>query len=158
MKIEEALHQRFIEKKLTLSAAESCTGGSFSARLTQLPGASQYFLGSIISYSNAMKSQWLGVSETLLKEKGAVSAEVVTEMLKGLLAQTGSDYGVAVSGIAGPNGGTVEKPVGTVWCAVGRGGSGGEIRVWKIHAYGRRKMVIESSVNALIAELLVMSA
>lgn len=154
-KIEEALHQRFIEKKLTLSAAESCTGGSFSARLTQLPGASRYFLGSVVSYSNTMKSLWLGVSENLLREKGAVSAEVVTQMLKGILGQTGSDYGVAVSGIAGPEGGTAEKPVGTIWCAVGKRGE--EPHVWKIQAYGTREMVIERSVNALIAELLVLT-
>lgn len=155
-KIEEALHQRFIEKKLTLSAAESCTGGSFSARLTQLPGASHYFIGSIVSYSNEMKSHWLGVSEQLLKEKGAVSAEVVTQMLKGLLAQTRTDYGVAVSGIAGPEGGTADKPVGTIWCAVGKRGE--EPRVWKLQAYGTREMIIERSVNALIAELLMLSA
>lgn len=151
-RLEEEIHRRFIEKKLTLSAAESCTGGSLSARLTQMPGASQYFFGSVVAYANGLKTKLLGVPEQLVKAKGAVSEEVVRAMLQGLLERTQSDYGVAVTGIAGPDGGTPEKPVGTVWCAVGQ--RNGEIRAWKLQAHGNRDMVIDHSVNALLAGLL----
>lgn len=154
-KLEEAILQRFVQKKLTLSAAESCTGGSLSAHLTQIPGASQYFLGAIVAYSNTQKIQLLGVPEQLIREKGAVSAEVVTAMLKGLLERTGSDYGVAVSGIAGPTGGTPEKPVGTIWNAAGRKGE--KPHIWQIKAIGSREMIIEKSINALLSELLILT-
>lgn len=155
-KIELLLHEQFIKKKLTLSLAESCTGGSFAARLTRLPGASQYFLGSVVAYSNAMKIQWLGVQESLIVEKGAVSEEVVAQMLKGVMERTGSDYGAAVSGIAGPDGGTPDKPVGTVWHAVGRRGE--RPHIWKTLVQGNREVVIERSVDALIAELLLLTS
>jgi nicotinamide-nucleotide amidase len=154
-KIEEALQNRFVKKGFTLSAAESCTGGSFSARLTRLPGASQYFLGSLVTYCNALKMSLLGVPQKLLEEKGAVSAEVAAAMCQGLLERTGSDYGVAVSGVAGPDGGTPEKPIGTVWCAVGKRGQ--EPCVWKMDKGGSREMIIERSVNALIAQLLIIT-
>lgn len=152
--IEEAVHNRFIEKKLTLSAAESCTGGHFSARLTLLPGASKYFLGSIISYSNALKTSLLDVPVQLIREKGAVSEEVAIAMVQGLLKKTQSDYGVAVTGIAGPTGGTTGKPVGTVWCAIGKRGDQPP-HAWQIEAYGNREMILTRSVNALLAQLLI---
>lgn len=150
-KLEYAVHNRFIKEQLTLSAAESCTGGSFSSRLISIPGASHYFLGSMIAYTNELKVKVLGVPEELIFEKGAVSSEVVRAMCKGILALTDSDYGVAVSGVAGPTGGSEEKPVGTVWLAIGKRGE--EPKTWKIHAYGNREMVIERSVNALLASL-----
>lgn len=152
-KIEEAVHNRFIEKKLTLSAAESCTGGSLSSRLTRLPGASKYFLGSTIVYANEMKTKVLGVSEALLQEKGAVSSEVVEKMVAGILQVSGSDFAVADTGIAGPTGGTPEKPVGTVWCGIGQ--RNGPVHVWKIRGYGTREMIIERTCNVLLAELLI---
>lgn len=151
-KIEEAVHHKFIRAGLTLSAAESCTGGAFSARLTSLPGSSQYFLGSLVTYSNSLKERLLGVSNSVLQEKGAVSQEAVIAMWHGVLDLTGSDYAVAASGIAGPSGGTLEKPVGTIWCAAGRRGS--EPTVWQLKLLGNREMIIERTVNSLLSALL----
>ena len=151
-KLEEAIQHSFIKKGLTLSAAESCTGGHFSARLTQITGASAYFLGSLVTYSNALKMELLGVPEELLKEKGAVSKEVASYMLQGLLERTRSDYGVAVTGIMGPTGGTEKKPIGTVWCAVGRRDE--KAKVWEFFARGNRAMAMERTVNILLSELL----
>lgn len=151
-KLEEAVHKLFVNAGITLCAAESCTGGTFSSRLTALAGSSQYFMGSIVAYSNELKIRLLGVSEQLIQEKGAVSEEVVKEMLSGIMKVTNCDYGVAVTGIAGPTGGTSEKPIGTVWCAVGKKG---EVPyAWKLQAHGNREMVIDRSVNALLSELL----
>ena len=102
---------------LTLGTAESCTGGRIAAQLTSIPGSSAYFVGSIVCYANRVKEQLLGVSSLDLSEKGAVSKEVVEQMAKGTLLTLGCDCSVATSGIAGPSGGTPEKPVGTVWIA-----------------------------------------
>jgi nicotinamide-nucleotide amidase len=113
-----AVQQLFISNSWSLSTAESCTGGALAAHLTQLPGASNYFMGSIVAYSNALKESLLGVPAELLASKGAVSQEVVLAMALGLLRTTQSDFGIAISGIAGPGGGTPEKPVGTVWVAL----------------------------------------
>ncbi len=106
-------------KNKTISTAESCTGGYISHLVTLVPGSSDYYAGSIISYSYNVKETLLGVNEDTLTTYGAVSEETVTEMLKGLLEKLNTDYGVAVSGIMGPGGGTEDKPVGTVWIAVG---------------------------------------
>jgi nicotinamide-nucleotide amidase len=106
-------------KNKTVSTAESCTGGYISHLITLVPGSSEYYTGSIISYSYDVKQTLLGVQENTLTTYGAVSEETVTEMLKGLLEKLNTDYGVAVSGIMGPAGGTDDKPVGTVWMAVG---------------------------------------
>lgn len=151
-RLEEAVQLHFTQNKLTLSAAESCTGGRFSSRLTLLPGTSQFFLGSIVAYSNALKKDLLNIPESMIQTHGAVSSEVVTKMWQGIIERTHSDYAVAVTGIAGPTGGNLEKPVGTIWCAVGRRKT--TPNVWKLHAYGNREMIIERSVNALLAELL----
>lgn len=102
----------------TISTAESCTGGKVAALLTDLPGVSQSFPGGAITYSNAEKTRQLGVLESTLLNHGAVSEPVVQEMARGVRERFGTDWGVAVSGIAGPDGGTEEKPVGTVWIAV----------------------------------------
>jgi len=102
----------------TLITAESCTGGYLAHLITSMPGSSTYFSGSIVSYSYFLKQQLLGVSGETLKAYGAVSEEVVHEMAKGAIAKSESDYAIAVSGIMGPDGGTPDKPVGTVWIAV----------------------------------------
>lgn len=107
------------QNKKTISTAESCTGGSIASLMTSVAGSSAYFEGSIVSYSNRIKETMLHVKEQTLIAKGAVSEEVVIEMLKGLLDGLETDYGIAVSGIMGPGGGSAEKPVGTVWVAVG---------------------------------------
>jgi len=105
-------------KNLTIATAESCTGGLIAKLITDIAGSSNVFLGGIVSYSNAMKSKWLGVNEDTLINYGAVSEETVSEMLDGITEETGAHIGVAVSGIAGPGGGTREKPVGTVYIGI----------------------------------------
>ena len=110
-------------KNSTVSTAESCTGGYISHLITLVPGSSGYYAGSIISYSFDVKETLLGVDKNTLTTYGAVSEQTVTEMLKGLLEKLDTDYGIAVSGIMGPDGGTVDKPVGTVWMAVGNKGN-----------------------------------
>ena len=105
------------KKKLTVSTAESCTGGGLAALITPVPGSSDYFTGSIVAYSNEIKMSLLHVSAETLEKRGAVSRETVTEMVKGAMKTLKTDCAVATSGIAGPGGGTPEKPVGTVWIA-----------------------------------------
>lgn len=103
----------------TVSTAESCTGGNIAALITSVPGSSAYYEGSVVSYSYGIKKKILKVKEETLINFGAVSEETVKEMLSGLLEKFSTDFGIAVSGIMGPDGGTPEKPVGTVWIAVG---------------------------------------
>ncbi len=105
----------------TLSVAESCTGGNIAHKLTLIPGSSVYFKGGIVAYSNEIKQQYLNVSENLLCEHGAVSQSVVEQMAIGIAQKMQTDYSIGISGIAGPDGGTAEKPVGTVWIAVYNG-------------------------------------
>lgn len=102
----------------TVSVAESCTGGTISALFTSVPGASEYYLGSVTSYANEIKINVLGVPAEIIAENGAVSSECVAAMAEGVRKLTGSDYSVATSGIAGPGGGSAEKPVGLVWIGV----------------------------------------
>ena len=102
----------------TLSSAESCTGGNIARLLTTIPGSSAYFIGSVVAYHNKVKQNMLDVSENDLKTYGAVSEPVVLQMANGAKEKFGTDYAVATSGIAGPDGGTKDKPVGTIWIAV----------------------------------------
>lgn len=106
------------KKELTISVAESCTGGLLSHRLTNVPGSSNYYQAGIISYSNQAKSELLGVSPLLIEEKGAVSSEVAIKMARGARKVGNTDLGVGISGIAGPTGATPEKPVGLVYIAI----------------------------------------
>lgn len=106
------------DKGLTLATAESCTGGSVAAAITSVPGSSQIFLGGVVSYSNEVKHNVLGVSDKILSSNGAVSRETVEAMALGVSRLMNSDCSLATSGIAGPGGGTDTKPVGTVWIAV----------------------------------------
>ena len=110
-----------VQRHETVATAESCTGGYIAHLLTAMPGASAYYTGSVVSYSNAIKQRVLNVADNTLTTVGAVSEETVIQMAKGLLAVMQTDYAIAVSGIMGPDGGTLEKPVGTVWIAVGNG-------------------------------------
>ncbi len=116
--IEKVIMDYMESKNLTLSLAESCTGGYLSHQLTQHPGSSKVFLGGAVTYSNSLKISILGVSKDTLSNYGAVSEETVKEMAAGAHSAFHSDYSIAVSGIAGPDGGTEEKPVGTIWIAV----------------------------------------
>ena len=116
----EAVVARLLRvRNKTMSTAESCTGGYIAHLITAMPGSSAYYNGSVVSYAYAAKEDLLGVDKTELETQGAVSETVVVQMLKGLVQQLKTDYGVAVSGIMGPDGGTPEKPVGTVWVAAG---------------------------------------
>lgn len=116
--LEEKLLTLCVEKGLTLSTAESCTGGLISHQITTVPGSSDYFKGGIVSYSNELKIQILGVSAETIENHGAVSEECVKEMAKGALKVCNTHLSVAISGVAGPGGGTPEKPVGTIWLAI----------------------------------------
>jgi len=118
IQLEEALGKLLSEKKLTLASAESCTGGAIAQSITSVPGASAYFKGSVVAYSNSVKTDILGVPMEILAEHGAVSQQTVEYMARSVRKLLDSDLGVAVSGIAGPSGGTDEKPVGTTWIAV----------------------------------------
>lgn len=116
--IDTVLAELFRRKRLTLSLAESCTGGLLAKRITDVPGSSDYFLEGAVTYADAAKIRVLGVSPRLLAEKGAVSPEVAQAMAEGMRSNSGSDLALAVTGIAGPGGGSEEKPVGTVYIAL----------------------------------------
>jgi len=118
-KLQAAVGDLLKERSLTLSTAESCTGGYLAHLITSISGSSAYFQGSVIAYANEVKTKQLGVSSSTLEEHGAVSEETVKEMVQGLLGLLETDIGIAISGIAGPTGGTADKPVGTIWLAVG---------------------------------------
>ena len=118
MSITIELTKLLIEKKLTIGTAESCTGGKIASMITAIPGSSNYFKGGIVAYSNEVKSSILGVSQSDLDNYGAVSEPVVRQMAHGAMRALNTDCAIATSGIAGPDGGSPEKPVGTVWIAV----------------------------------------
>ncbi len=115
--LSEALVSELIEAGRNIAVAESCSGGWFAKALTDIAGSSQCFAYGVVSYSNGAKESMLGVNPLTLAEHGAVSENVVREMAQGVLNLSGADYAVAVSGIAGPDGGSEEKPVGMVWFA-----------------------------------------
>lgn len=110
----QKLQELLIKHNKTITCAESCTGGLISSYITQISGSSNIFKGSIVSYSNEIKEQELGVKNSTLEKYGAVSLQTVKEMLQGSIKKFNANYAIAVSGIAGPDGGTNEKPVGTV--------------------------------------------
>ncbi|BCX79779.1 CinA family protein [Campylobacter sp. 19-13652] len=141
-----------MQKGLKITFAESCTAGLLSARFGDIAGVSEVFDGSLITYSNQLKHSWLGVGDEVLKSYGAVSEPCVQEMLKGALARSGADFALAVSGIAGPGGGTSQKPVGTVY--VGAASSKGGVLVERLLLAGDREYVRTQSVTACIACLL----
>ena len=117
-KMEEVVGLRLAVGGFTLAVAESCTGGLIARRLTEVPGSSSYFMEGVVTYSNEAKTRLLGVPADMIKEYGAVSAEVAEEMAEGVKALAETDFGLAVTGIAGPGGGTEEKPVGLVFIAL----------------------------------------
>ena len=110
--------QYFITHNITISSAESCSGGLISKMITDIPGCSAIYPGGVCAYSNEMKIKWLNVKSSTLEQYGAVSAETALEMAQGIRNVTGSDYGISTTGIAGPGGGSAEKPIGLVYIAV----------------------------------------
>jgi len=149
--IETAIQELFVKHHLTLSLAESCTGGSIAAGLTQFSGASKYFVGGVVSYSNEMKRRCLGVPEQVIHHYGAVSEETALAMAKGVLELADSDFSLAVTGIAGPLGGLPEKPIGTVFGAVMA--KNGKSKSIKLLISRPRNIVIERTKNLMLAEL-----
>lgn len=131
-----------INKKLKISTAESCTGGLLSALITEVSGASEIFEETVVTYSNEAKIRELGVSGETLAKYGAVSYDIAHEMCMGICAHTGADVGIGITGIAGPGGGTKDKPVGTVFigvCVLG------EVSVKEMHFDGDRGKVRQSA-------------
>ena len=138
------------KKNQTITFAESCTGGRIAAEFTAISGASSVLMGSAVTYANEIKSAWLGVKEETLIAHGAVSKECVEEMLAGILKMASADYAIAVSGIAGPTGGTEEKPVGTVYIGI----RNAKESIVQLHLFkGDREEVQEQAKNTAIALL-----
>jgi PncC family amidohydrolase len=143
------------ERGKTLAVAESCTGGLIAKLLTDVPGSSEYFLGGVVSYGNDAKRELLGVSEKTLKDHGAVSAPTALEMARGALARFGSDIAVSVTGIAGPDGATPGKPVGTVFFAVASRGRG---EITKKREYNGDRAAVRQAASLFALELVRRSA
>ena len=116
--MEEVVARELMLNQATIATAESCTGGLLAERLTRIPGSSNYFLGGVVSYSNALKSAWVDVPAEIIESRGAVSAEVAMALADGIRRRTGATLGIGITGIAGPGGGSPEKPVGTVHVAL----------------------------------------
>lgn len=136
--VEETLAALLKKREMTVTAAESCTGGMIAARLVNVPGISDYFWGSFVTYANEAKTTLLGVDEQLLERKGAVSPEVAEAMALGAAKAAGADVAISSTGIAGPDGGTPEKPVGLVYigCSVK-----GVVSVVECHFHGNRQEI-----------------
>ena len=149
--IHEAVHHALIRSQKTLALAESCTGGALSARLVSLAGASKYLLGSLVVYSNEWKEQFLHVKHQTLEREGAVGRETVKEMVEGLLHQTQADYAIALTGIAGPSGGSEKNPAGTIFLTVGE--KNGAIDIGQVQAPPLRESAIEFAVQYALGVL-----
>lgn len=152
MKIEENLIHLCNSRNITFGAAESCTGGAFSARITQIPGASNAFVGSIVSYTNPVKAKVLGVSQKTLDQYGAVSNPVALAMLEGALKLLGCDVAISITGVAGPTGGTADTPVGTVIIAMG--GKNLDRKTIQMNLIGDRQAIIKKAVDGSIQALI----
>lgn len=146
-KLQKVVGRLLKERGQTLSLAESCTGGYLGHLVTTVPGSSAYFIGGVVSYANAVKMEELGIPSDMLELNGAVSQPVVEQMASGVRAALKTDWSIAISGVAGPEGGTVEKPVGTVWMAVA--GPDG-VRSTQGSFPGTRELVIERSALAAL--------
>ena len=151
--LPEVIHHYMIAHKKTLLLAESCTGGHLAAKLVDIAGSSEYLLGSIVCYSNELKKSVLGVKKETLDAYGAVSEAVVYEMVQGALDLSSADYVLAVSGIAGPSGGSIEKPIGTVWCGLGVRGEKPYIGKILAKGRGKRASMIEYTSNFMLGVL-----
>lgn len=146
-KIEAAVVRLLTRRKKTLALAESCTGGFIANKITNVPGASKNFLGGIVAYGNSVKRKFLGVRPETLTKHGAVSETVAREMAVGARKKFGADFAIAVTGIAGPGGGTKSKPVGTVFIALA--GDFGTIVAKNWNCFGREKFKQVTATQAL---------
>jgi len=145
--LEQRVGQLLSERHRTLALAESCTGGLISHRITGIAGSSAYYLGGVTSYANDVKVKLLGVTPATLEKYGAVSQETALEMSHGIRERIGADFGLSVTGIAGPGGGTPEKPVGTVWISIAQA-KNHEARLFQFHG-DRERIVLGTSQAAL---------
>ena len=148
--LENKIVRLLTGRKQTLAVAESCTGGYISHRITNVPGASAVFSAGLVTYANEAKQKFLGVRAETLAQHGAVSEAVAREMAEGALRAAGSDYSIAVTGIAGPGGGTPEKPVGTVFISVA---SARETRVFRHFNPGDRLAFKELTSQQALEQL-----
>ena len=148
--IVEKIIQELAKQKQTISFAESCTGGRIAAAFTAVSGASEVLHGSCVTYSNEIKHSWLGVDNDVFEKFGAVSQPCVSQMCEGILKLAGSDYAIAVSGIAGPTGGTEIKPVGTVYIGLQ---TPLDQKVFHCNFSGSRKAIQEQSTHFAIEKL-----
>lgn len=149
--VAQVLGELLHERELTVACAESCTGGNVAHRIVQVPGSSAYFLGSVVSYSNDVKAEVLGVSRSEISQYGAVSREVAESMARGASRLMRTDCAIATTGVAGPDGGTRFKPVGTVWIAVKYGD---KIVSECLHFPGSRNEVMEGATNHSLVMLI----
>lgn len=141
------LKELALARRVTVGTAESCTGGLIAGAITAVPGSSEYFLGGVVSYANAAKTKLLGVPEEILSTAGAVSGECARFMAQGAAKALGADWTVSVTGVAGPDGGSAEKPIGTVWFGLyGPGGVEAHVRHF---AGGRAAVRAQTAVHAL---------
>lgn len=147
--LEEAIGRLLTVQGLSLSLAESCTGGMIAARVTNIPGSSAYFAGGVVAYDNRVKRDILAVTDEELAKSGAVSKEVAQLMASGVKKLLKTDIGLAVTGIAGPGGGTPEKPVGLVYVAL----DGGEIFSRELHLEGNRSVIRTATVGTALEML-----
>lgn len=147
-----SIAERLLARREWLATAESCTGGLIAKTLTDIAGSSGWFERGVVSYSNLAKQQLLGVPETLLERFGAVSGETARAMAEGLLREAPVDWAISVTGIAGPGGGSDEKPVGTVWIAWARRGRDAQARLFRFD--GDREAVREQTLQAALAGLM----
>jgi len=140
------------DKKITVAVAESCTGGALCQALTDIPGSSAWFDRGFITYSNQAKVEMLGVSSTLLDQYGAVSFEAARAMVEGVHGRSNAELAIAITGIAGPEGGTAQKPVGTVFFGIGQKGQA--VKIDKRRFKGEREEVRARSVEFVLKALL----
>ena len=145
--LEQRVGQLLSERHRTLALAESCTGGLISHRITGIAGSSAYYLGGVTSYANDVKVKLLGVTPATLEKYGAVSQETALEMSHGIRERIGADFGLSVTGIAGPSGGTPEKPVGTVWISIAQA-KNHEAKLFRFHG-DRERIILGTSQAAL---------
>lgn len=151
MRLEERLASALSDQGLTLATAESCTGGGLSRLLTEIPGASAFFIGGVIAYHNNVKMQLLDVPRETLTHHGAVSSHVAMAMAEGCRSRFSTDFGVSITGIAGPSGGSADKPVGLIYIAVA---GPQRTRVEEHRFPGDRQQVREGAINAALGLIL----
>jgi PncC family amidohydrolase len=152
--LEEKVGRLLAERDLTIAVAESCTGGLICHRITNVPGSSRYFIGGVVAYSNETKMKILGVGEDTIKEHGAVSREVALEMARGIRELLGADLGLSATGIAGPGGGTPEKPVGLVYISlVSDGEKRCERHIWHGSRLENKIQTSEAALEMLLGYL-----